>query len=137
MSQRAVTQAIMQAARVTGLSPDSWSIMLGVPHPGVTIYGNSLSAMVALSVLALAKGDEVPTDHVMTGTVTLDGRIGPVGAVSLKVAAAGEAQMRRIVIPDESDPADGDWRTPFLGHISPVRSLSQAYLALTDRPLQP
>jgi predicted S18 family serine protease len=111
--------------------------MLGVPFPGLTIYGNSLSAMVALSVQALAKGDEVPMDRVLTGVVTLDGRIGPVGAVPLKVAAADQAQMRRILIPDESDPADEDWQTPFLGHVSPVSSLSHAYFALTDRPLQP
>jgi len=91
--------------------------------------------MVGLSVVALAKGDSVPPDRVMTGAVTPDGHIAPVGSVSLKVRAAEQAHMRRIVVPDETDPADADWRTPFLLQVSPVASVEQAYLALTDRTL--
>lgn len=135
MAQTAVKQAILRAAHAAGLSTDSWSVMLGVPYPGLTIYGNSLSAMVALSVLALARGDLVPIDRVITGAITPDGRIAPVGSVPLKIAAAKEAQMRRILVPEEADPGDGDWQTPFLGHVSPVGSVGQAYLALTDHSL--
>jgi hypothetical protein len=55
----------------------------------------------------------------------------------LKVAAANEAHMRRVLVPQESDAADGDWTTPFLVQVSPVASVSEAYLALTDHPLRP
>jgi predicted S18 family serine protease len=134
-AQTAIELAIQRTARAAGLSPDSWSISLRVPYPGVTIYGDSLSAMVALTVVALAKGEPVPPDRVITGTVTPDGRIAPVGAVYLKVAAANEAHMRRVVVPDELDTADAEWRTPFLVQVSPVGSVTQAYQALTDRPL--
>jgi predicted S18 family serine protease len=103
----------------------------------VTIYGESLSAMVGLTVIALAKGDTILSDRVLTGIVSPDGRIAPVGGVSLKVAAANETHLRRVLIPDEVDTADSDWRTPFLMHISPVGSVSEAYQALTDRPLHP
>jgi hypothetical protein len=58
-----------------------------------------------------------------------------VGALYLKVAAANEAHMRRVVVPDELDTGDSDWRTPFLLHVSPVGSVFQAYQALTDQPL--
>jgi predicted S18 family serine protease len=88
-------------------------------------------------VVALAKGEFIPPDRVMTGAVSPDGHIVPVGSVALKVAAANEARIRRVLVPDELDTADNDWRTPFLMQISPVGSVSQAYLALTDHPLTP
>ncbi|MDE3118304.1 MAG: hypothetical protein KGL03_04725 [Nitrospirota bacterium] len=137
MAQTAVEQAIRRAAKVAGLSTDSWSVILSVPYTGVTIYGDSLSAMVALAVVALAKGEFIPSDRVMTGAVTPDGHIAPVGAVPLKVVAAGDAHMHRVLVPDEMDVADSDWLTPFLVQVSPVGSISQAYEALTDHPLLP
>jgi predicted S18 family serine protease len=137
MAQTAIQQAIYRTARIAGLSTDSWTVALRVPYPGLTVYGESLSAMIGLSVVALAKGEFIPPDRVITGTVTPDGHIAPVGAVALKVAAANEAHMRRVVVPDEVDVADGDWVTPFLVQVSPVGSVLEAYQALTDHPLRP
>lgn len=135
MAQTAVEQAIRRAALAARLSTDSWNVSLSVPYAGVTIYGDSLSAMVALAVVALAKGEFIPSDRVMTGAVTPDGHIAPVGALPLKVVAAGDAHMHRVLVPDELDQADSDWLTPFLVQVSPVSSISQAYEALTDHPL--
>jgi hypothetical protein len=137
MAQTAIQQAIYRASRAAGMKPDSWTIVLSVPYPGVTIYGESLSAMISVSILAMAKGESIPADRVMTGAVSPDGHIVPVGSLPLKVAAANEAHLRRVVIPDEMDVADADWRTPFLMQVSPVGSISQAYQALTDHPLRP
>ena len=137
MAQTSVEQAIRRAAHHAGLSTDSWSVRLVVPYPHVTVYGSSLSAMVALSVLALAKGNEIPSDRVLTGGITPDGRIECVGAVPLKIQGAMRAHMRRILIPDEADPADEEWRTPFLVQVSPVHSVDEAYLALTGHALSP
>ena len=83
MAQTAIQQAIYRAARVAGLVPDSWTVILSVPYPGVTIYGDSLSAMVSLSVLALAKGETIPIDRVMTGSVSPNGQL-PRSGRSLK-----------------------------------------------------
>jgi len=137
MAQTAVEQAIYRTAHVAGLSTDSWTVVLSVPHSGLTVYGESLSAMVALSVVALSKGELIPSDRVITGAVTPDGQIAPVGGLSFKVAAAGAAHLRRVLVPDELDEAENEWRTPFLVHVTPVGSISQAYHALTDHPLRP
>jgi len=137
MAQTAVKQAIYRTAKAAGLSPDSWTVVLAVPEPGLTVYGESLSAMVGVSVIAMAKGDPIAPGRVLTGTVTPDGHIAPVGSLALKVDAAGQAHMQRVVVPDALDPADGDWSTPFLLQVSPVGSVSQAYQALTDHPLRP
>ena len=131
-TQAVTTQAIARAARILGLSPNSWSVGLSVTDPGVTIDGGSLSAMVSLTVVAMAKGESIPRDRVITGTVTLDGRIGPVGGVALKVAAAHQAGLQRILVPAT---AHSKWKTPPLIPILPVGSVVQAYQALTAPPV--
>lgn len=136
LAQIAVTEAIDRTARFAGLLSDSWSVVLTVPYQGVTVYGASLSAMVGLTVVALAKGDPIPGDRAITGTVTAKGEIGPVGGIPLKVNAAYEGHLSRILIPEEQDIADSDWQTPFLMQVSPVRSVSDAYTALTGQPLR-
>ena len=136
MAQTSIQQAIYRASGAAGLDASSWTVVMSVPYPGVTIYGDSLSAMVGLSVVALARGEFIPPDRVITGSVSPDGHILPVGSISLKVDAANLAHIRRVLVPDELDIADNEWRTPFLMHVSPVSSLSQAYFALTDRPLR-
>jgi len=134
-AQGAVLAAIDRVARQAHLDTGSWSVSFAVIDPGVVVYGDSLSAMAGLAVAALAKGDEIPRDAVMTGTVTDDGHIGSVGQVPLKVKAAGENRLRRVLVPDETDVSDADWQTPFLMQVSPVRSVSDAYEALTGRSL--
>jgi predicted S18 family serine protease len=134
-AQGAMLAAIDRVARQARLNTDSWSVSFAVIDPGVVIYGDSLSAMAGIAVAALAKGDEISRDAVMTGTVTEDGHIGSVGQVPLKVKAAGEKRLRRVLVPDETDVSDADWQTPFLMQVSPVRSVSDAYEALTGRSL--
>jgi predicted S18 family serine protease len=131
MAQAATEQAIARTALALGLSTDSWTVVLSVPYQGFTIYGDSLSAMVALSVVALAKGEVIPRDRVITGTVTPDGLIGPVGGIPLKVAAANQARLRRVLVPDKQETAEGNWEVPSSMQVSQVDSVSQAYQALT------
>jgi len=135
-AQAAVLTAIDRTARTAGLNTDSWTVSLSVPEPGLTVYGESLSAMVGLTVVALAQGDFIPPDRVITGTITNDGRIGTVSGVPLKVEAAGEEGIKRVLVPQEVAEADGDWRTPFMMQVSPVSSVPEAYEALTGRPLR-
>jgi Lon protease-like protein len=137
MAQTSTEQGIYRAARVAGLSTDSWTVMVTVVQPNVTIYGNSLSAMVGLTVIAMAKGQTILPDRVVTGGIAPDGHILTVGGIPLKVEAAGLARLKRVIVPDEMSPDDGDWQTPFLMQVSPVSSLQQAYLGLTGNPLIP
>jgi predicted S18 family serine protease len=133
-TQGAIMLAIDRTARAARLNPDSWSIFLSFEAPGMTLYGDSLSAMVGLTVIALAKGDTVQFDRAITGTITNDGHIGVVSGIPFKIAAAHHQRIQRVLIPDVADATDPDWRIPFLMHVSPVASLSDAYEALTDRP---
>lgn len=136
LAKDSVLLAIMRAAQASHLTAESWTVTLTLPYPGVTMYGESLSGMVGLSVLALARGDPLPPDRVMTGTIGSDGHIGIVGGIPLKIQAAHENNLRRVLIPEEIDVADGDWKTPFLMEISPVGNVQKAYLALTGQSLE-
>ena len=117
LAQHSVTAAITRVAKAAALNTDSWTILFTLPYAGVTLYGESLSAMAALSVVALAKEDPLHKDIVLTGTVTPEGDIGTVGGVPLKIVAAYEQHFKRILIPEEHDVADGDWHNPFLMHV--------------------
>lgn len=126
-AQTATTRAISGAAQALGLSPDTWSVGLSVPYPGLMIDGDSLSAMIGLAVVAMAKGEPIPSHRIISGTVTSDGRIGPVGHVDLKVAAANRAGLRMVLISSET--SDG-WVLPSSMQVLQVRTISQAYRAL-------
>lgn len=127
-TQAATAQAIARTALALGLSTDSWSVGLSVSDPGVIIEGDSLSAMVGLAVGAMAKGESIPRNRIITGTVTSDGRIGPVGAVALKVTAAHQAGLHMVLVPAM---AHSKSKTSPLIQVLPVGSVSQAYQALT------
>lgn len=106
MAQTSTDQAIRRAARSLGLSADAWSV-------------------------ALAKGEVIPRDRVITGTATPDGLIGPVGGVPLKVAAANQARLRMVLVPGKHETAEGKWEVPSSMQVVQVDSVSQAYQALT------
>ena len=134
MAQTSIEQAIRRSARSLGISTDSWAIELSVPYEGMTIYGDSVSAMVSLSIAAMAQGKTVSTGHVLTGTVTPDGEIGPVGSVPLKVQAARAAKLRRVVVSKQLPVAENAGNIPASIQISPVQSVPEALDALTNSP---
>lgn len=133
-AQHAVKLAIERAAAAANLGLTSWTVRLTFPYSGMTLYGDSLSAMVGLSVVALAKGDIPIYGRSITGTITEDGRIGTVGGVPQKVRGAHQ-YLKRVLIPDEHHVGDSDWSIPFLMHVSPVNTVEKAYLGLTGHQL--
>ena len=136
MAQMSIEQAITRSARSLGLSTSSWTVELSVPYAGMTVYGDSLSAMVSLSVAAMAQGKRVPTGYVLTGTVTPDGTIGPVGSIPLKVQAARAAKLRRVVVSRQNAPAEREGHLPISLEVSPVDSVPEALDALTESPTE-
>lgn len=131
MAQTSMREAIMRTAHILGLPMDSWTVIITVPFPGVTIYGTSSSAMVGLSVAAMAEGRTLAPGVVITGTITADGYIGRVGSTPLKIAAARNAHLRHVLVSELDAGVDrlrqGD---PSL-MVSTVRTVKEAYEAIT------
>lgn len=134
-TQVAIQSGIVSAARMAGLDPKTWNVFLTFPSPGVTIYGDSLTAMVSVVTLAMANDNPILLNRVMTGKVTPDGHIGAVGGIPLKIQAAYAEHISRVIIPDDRLPEDNEWQTPFLMQISPVNTVLQAYQMLTGTTL--
>jgi predicted S18 family serine protease len=134
-TELAILLAIDRAARAAGMRTDSWTVTFRVREPAGIIYGDSLSGLAGLTVIALANGDFIPSDRTMTGTITSDGGIGPVSSIPLKIEAAFRKHLRRVIIPDELDVTDSDWVNPFLMQVSPTQSAAVAYQALTGHSM--
>lgn len=98
-----------------------------VPYPGVTNYGDSLSAVVALSVMGLAQGHTVPAGLAMTGTITSEGDMGPVGGLPVQLLAAGRARILAVLISSAS-PGTSDGLQPSLpARVVPASSVMEAF----------
>ena len=130
-ARKAVHQAITRALEVANIPVHSLTVQLKFPYAGLTVYGESLSAMVALSVVAMVKGDHLLDGRILTGTITDQGYIGSVGGLQLKIQAAYHHHFQRVFVPSVYDERDGDWQTPFLMQVSPVDTVEEAYLGLT------
>jgi predicted S18 family serine protease len=135
LAQHAAKLAIERVAAAANMDTIDWTVSLTFPYPGMTMYGESLAAMVGLSVVALAKGEAPISGLSITGTITEDGHIGKVGGVPEKIYGAHRQHLNRILIPEEHHIGDGDWPIPFLMHVSPVSTVEKAYLVLTGRRL--
>lgn len=131
MAQTSIEQAIRRTAQSLGLSIDSWTVTLTVPYPDTTIYGDDLSAMVGLSVAAMATGRTVAPGLVMTATITPDGHIGPVGSVPLKVPRTGRGHLRRVLVSKDQAIATPEEPPTSVVQISPMSSIIQAFEELT------
>lgn len=134
-ARQSIHSAITRALAAANLPSDSWTVLLKFPYSGQTIYGESLSAMVGLSVVSMIKGDPLIEGRALTGTITERGYIGAVGGLQLKILAAYDNHFQRVLVPSEYDVRDGDWRTPFLMHVSPVGTVDEAYFGLTGHHL--
>jgi len=128
LAQTAIQDAVVHAAWSLDLSSDSWTVALTVPYPDMTIGSDSLSGMVARSVLLmLAQGLPVPFHTVLIGTITPDGSIAPVGAVPLKLAAAHTANIRRVLVSDRQMAREDHIRMSSSMQIYPVQSVKEAF----------
>ena len=135
LARQSIHQAITRALQAANLPVASWTVQLKFPYVGLTVYGESLSAMVALSVVSMAKGEPLLEGRTLTGTITDEGHIGAVGGLQLKILAAYHQHFQRVFVPSVYDEREGDWRTPFLMHVSPVNTLEEAYRGLTGHQL--
>jgi hypothetical protein len=129
-AQTSIEHAIRRTAESLALSTDSWTVVLTVPYPDTTIYGDGLSAMVGLSVAAMATGRTVAPGLVMNATITPGGQIGPVGSVPLKIPRRGRGHLRRVLVSkDQAVSAPDEPLTQV--QVSPMNSITEAFEELT------
>jgi serine/threonine-protein kinase len=117
------TRLAAQLAVAVGLGPQArqWSMRWGGRDPGLRLHGSSVGLGLAIAAAALGRGKSLPSDVAFTGGVDLDGRVARVGGLAAKAAAAREAGLSRVFVPQ------GEPLSPVEGlDISPVANLAEA-----------
>lgn len=66
------------------------------------VEGDSASIAVATSIISALKGVPVRQDTAMTGSLTVRGKVLPIGGVSAKVEAAIEAGLKKVIVPESN-----------------------------------
>jgi hypothetical protein len=108
------------------------------------IDGPSAGGILTVGLIAAFQGQSLRPGATMTGTITADGSIGPVGGVLTKIESAAREGFTTVVLPYSLAP--GSWakgnefteRGDSLGvTIVPVHTIGEAYAAMTGSPIEP
>jgi ATP-dependent Lon protease len=80
------------------------SVHLHVPAGAVPKDGPSAGVTMVTALASLASGRPVRADVGMTGEVTLNGRVLPIGGVRQKLLAAQRAGLKTVFLPERNEP---------------------------------
>ncbi|PHV66751.1 endopeptidase La [Williamsia muralis] len=89
-----------------GIDPKSLerSIHVHVPAGATPKDGPSAGVTMVTALVSMATGRKVRADVAMTGEVTLNGRVLPIGGVKQKLLAAARSGMTTVFIPQRNEP---------------------------------
>lgn len=91
------------------------SIHVHVPAGAVPKDGPSAGVTMVTALVSMATGRQVRADVGMTGEVTLNGRVLPIGGVKQKLLAAQRAGLSTVLIPARNEPDLDDVPAEVLG----------------------
>ncbi len=91
------------------------SIHVHVPAGAVPKDGPSAGVTMVTALVSMATGRQVRADVGMTGEVTLNGRVLPIGGVKQKLLAAQRAGLSTVFIPARNEPDLDDVPAEVLG----------------------
>ena len=112
---------------------------IGIAYTSTGSDGPSAGAVMTVGFAALLKGDRIQRGIALTGTITKDGTIGPVGGIPDKIRAAAREGYRIILIP-EGQRDDPRWNINRLAwdlnvEVKEVSTIEAAYHLMTGSTL--
>ncbi len=140
MAKDSVFNAASVLRRLTGKDIRDYDIHINVIGGG-NIDGPSAGTAILAAIMSAITGRKIRQDTAVTGEISLEGRVRPVGGVVEKAYGARQAGIKTLVIPQENahDIPDG-----YLGlDIHPVETAKEAFGyifdddAPTDHPVTP
>ena len=105
MKESVLDRALVPA--VEGTRPATWrsrKLHVHVPAGAVPKDGPSAGVTMTTALASLASGRPVRSTVGMTGEVTLQGRVLPIGGVKQKLLAAHRAGLTDVIIPKRNEP---------------------------------
>ena len=94
-------------ARELGIGPDAFAdkrFHVHVPAGAVPKDGPSAGITMTTALVSLLRNEPVRSTVGMTGEVTLQGRVLPIGGVKQKVLAAHRAGLTEVILPERNGP---------------------------------
>lgn len=136
----ATSMAAAFATAYAGAEPAAVDVSFAVTGP---IDGPSAGGLLTVGLLAAYQGQSLLPGATMTGTITADGSIGPVGGVPTKIRSAAREGYRTVVVPADSSAGsweDGNSLTDLAASVGvtlvPVRTIGDAYAAMTGAAVE-
>ena len=137
-SMESFRAAVSAAAQAVGYPAEYIEAALLIQRaPQGAIDGPSAGGILAVSVAAALLGDTLRPDVCMTGTITPDLAIGPVGRVTDKIVGCAEVKAKEMVVPRGL--ASFELTTKSLSYnitVTEVSTLAEAYEWVTGKPLR-
>lgn len=93
-----VRHAVQAVIHAVGDPGRDWLITVKNRSATSITDGKSASAVVAVGLMALYRGDAIRSDVILSGQVTSDGRLDVVGGLPVKIEAAAGAHYRTVVV---------------------------------------
>ena len=98
-SKEAARTAVLAACGLLAEDPRTWRVTFKEISTAYLIGGPSAGGGIAVALVAAIRGVTLQPGVVMTGAITLDGRIIPVGELPTKIRGAAAAGLSTILIP--------------------------------------
>lgn len=139
-SAKAAISCVRTRAENLGIASDFYKNMdihIHVPEGAVPKDGPSAGIAMATSITSALSHTKIRHDVAMTGEITLQGRVLPIGGLKEKTMAAYRAGIKNVIIPADnvSDLAEVDQVVKESIDFHPVRRLDEVLkLALTEMP---
>lgn len=113
--------------------------VIGIAYTATGTDGPSAGGVMTVGFAALLKGDQIRRGIAMTGTISKDGTIGPVGGIPDKIRAAAREGYRTILIP-QGQRDNPHWNLASLAwelnvEIKEVSTVDEAYHLMTGGTL--
>ena len=113
--------------------------VIGIAYASTGTDGPSAGGVMTVGFAALLKGDQIRRGIAMTGTISRDGTIGPVGGIPDKIRAAAREGYRTILIP-QGQRDDPRWNISRLAwdlnvEVQEVSTVEEAYHLMTGGTL--
>jgi hypothetical protein len=126
-----VQTAITAAAQAVKVDARGWTVTIKNNGHANYTNGASASSAIAVGLIAAWRGDALRPDAVVTGLITADGHIQPVGSLPSKLEGAARSNMHIMLIPAGQARTD-EWDLFELGRqrnitVIEVGTLNEAY----------
>ncbi|MGE5558856.1 MAG: Lon family ATP-dependent protease [Bacillota bacterium] len=102
MTKDSVFNALSVVRKLTGIDPSGYDIHINVVGGG-RIDGPSAGMAIALVIISCLTGQPLRQDVAVTGEISIQGKIKPVGGIYEKIFGAKQAGFKIVLIPGENE----------------------------------